>query len=87
VNLADVLELDPANVLRVCGRPRLAERFILLQQNAPTRALTALWETIQRLSIADRNLIGAIAVHLLLPDKVEAIAIAQPVASRARRSR
>jgi hypothetical protein len=87
LNLADVLDLDPVNVLHVCGHTGLAERFIRLQHNAPPRALTALCETIGRLSNADRELIGAIAVRLLPLDRMEPIEVAPPVAPRTRRPR
>lgn len=68
LHLADVLEMDAAKVLRVCGHPRLADRLVVLQLNAPPRALSALCESIEHLSAPDRDLIRALVVRLTPAD-------------------
>jgi len=63
LNLADVLEMDAAKVLRACDHPRLADRLVVLQL-VPPRALSRLCESIEHLSAPHCDLVRAVVARL-----------------------
>ncbi len=67
LRLADLLDEDGVEVVRVCGHARIADRLDTLRRGSPQRPRTLLYDAIDRLSEDDRRMISAF-VHRLLTD-------------------
>jgi transcriptional regulator with XRE-family HTH domain len=65
LRLADVLDEDGVDMLRTCGHARVAERIDLLRRGSPQRARSQLYDAIDRLSEADRQLVNSFVCRLL----------------------
>jgi hypothetical protein len=83
LRLADVLAEDPIGVLRVCGRPALAERLDLMRRYPGPAPVAALFTEITRLSDSDRRLVTELIARL----RVDSIPAALPTPDPPSRSR
>jgi transcriptional regulator with XRE-family HTH domain len=65
LRLADVLDVDGVELLRTCGRPRIADHIDRLRRGTPQRPRTVLDQGIDRLSNRDRSLVADLVDRLL----------------------
>ncbi len=77
LRLAEVLDEDGVEIVRTCGHARMAERLDLLRRGSPQRPRIQLYDAIDRLSEADRQMVNGF-VHRLLTDSPAPAALPPP---------
>jgi plasmid maintenance system antidote protein VapI len=66
LRLADYLDEDGVTILRICGQVRMANLFERLQRGSPQRPRHLLYDAIDKLSPADRAMVGSFVSRLLV---------------------
>jgi transcriptional regulator with XRE-family HTH domain len=65
LRLAELLDEDGVEVVRVCGHTRMADRLDVLRRGSPHRPRSKLYDAVDRLSEDDREMVSGFVRRLL----------------------
>jgi transcriptional regulator with XRE-family HTH domain len=72
LRLAELLDEDGVEIVRICGHARMADRLDVLRRGSPQRPRSQLYDAIDRLSEADRQVVSSLVSRLLIDSQAAA---------------